>query len=35
MFSHTKPKKLLEQFAYSDPITKSQRLWQYREGRAP
>ena len=35
MFSHTVPKKLLEQFAYFDPITKSPRLWQYRKGRAP
>jgi hypothetical protein len=35
MFSHTVPKKLLEQFAYYDPVTKSQRLWQYHKARAP
>lgn len=29
------PKKLLEQFAYDDPITKSKRLWQYQKGKAP
>src|ERR1039458_1700957 len=31
MFSHTVPKKLLEQFAYDDPRTKSKRLWQYQK----
>ncbi len=35
MFSHTVPKKLLEQFAYDDPVTRSPRLWQYRKGRKP
>ena len=35
MFSHTVPKKLLEQFAYYDPRTKSRRLWQYQKGRTP
>src|SRR5271157_5845302 len=35
MKSHTVPRKLLEQFAYSDPRTKSLRLWRYEKGRAP
>src|ERR1700722_16983297 len=35
MFSHTVPKKLLEQFAYDDPRTKSKRLWQYQKGLPP
>jgi hypothetical protein len=35
MFSHTVPKKLLEQFAYYDPRTKSQRLWRYQKGLSP
>ena len=35
MLSHTVPRKLLEQFAYDDPRTKSKRLWQYEKGRAP
>jgi|SRR5579863_2803563 len=35
MFSHTVPKKLLEQFAYYDPRTKSKRLWQYQKGLPP
>lgn len=35
MFSHTVPRKLLEQFAYDDPITKSRRLWRYQKGRPP
>ena len=35
MFSHTVPKKLLEQFAFHDPITKSLRLIRYEKGRAP
>jgi len=35
MFSHTVPKKLLEQFAYYDLRTKSPRLWQYQKDRPP
>jgi len=35
MFSHTVPKKLLKQFAYDDPCTKSKRLWQYQKGLPP
>ena len=35
MKSHTVPKKLLEQFSYDDPITKSKRLWRYEKGRSP
>jgi hypothetical protein len=35
MFSHTVPGKLLEQFAYTDPRTKSKRLWQYQKGIRP
>jgi uncharacterized protein DUF4238 len=35
MRSHTVPKKLLEQFAYDDPVTRSNRLWQYKKERAP
>lgn len=35
MKSHTVPKKLLEQFAYYDPVTRSKRLWRYQKGRAP
>jgi hypothetical protein len=35
MFSHTVPKKLLEQFAYYDLRTKSRRLWQYQKGLPP
>src|ERR1035438_5681224 len=35
MRSHTVPKKLLEQFAYDDPVTRSKRLWRYQKGRAP
>ncbi len=35
MFSHTVPKKLLEQFAYDDPRTRSKRLWQYQKGIPP
>ena len=35
MQSHTVPRKLLDQFAYDDPVTKSRRLWQYAKGRAP
>jgi hypothetical protein len=33
--SHTVPKKLLEQFAYYDPVTRSKRLWRYQKGRLP
>ena len=33
MKSHTVPKKLLEQFAYDDPVTRSKRLWRYQKGR--
>ena len=35
MKSHTVPKRLLDQFAYDDPITKSRRLWRYQKGRGP
>jgi hypothetical protein len=35
MFSHTVPQKLLEQFAYDDPRTKSKRLWQYQKSLPP
>jgi hypothetical protein len=35
MRSHTVPRKLLDQFAYDDPVTKSRRLWLYAKGRAP
>ena len=35
MKSHTVPKKLLEQFAYDDPATRSRRLWRYQKGRPP
>jgi hypothetical protein len=35
MKSHTVPKKLLEQFAYLDPKTKSLRLWRYEKSRSP
>jgi hypothetical protein len=35
MFSHTVPKRLLEQFAYFDPVTRSKRLWRYESGRPP
>lgn len=35
MRSHTVPKKLLEHFAYDDPVTKSKRLWRYEKGRPP
>jgi uncharacterized protein DUF4238 len=33
--SHTVPRKLLEQFAHDDAITKSKRLWRYEKGRPP
>jgi len=35
MESHTVPRKLLDQFAYDDPITRSRRLWQYTQSREP
>jgi hypothetical protein len=35
MRSHTVPKKLLEQFAYPDTVTRSNRLWQYKKDRPP
>ena len=35
MKSHTVPKKLLEQFAYQDAVTRSLRLWRYEKNRAP
>jgi len=35
MRSHTVPKKLLEQFAYFDKVTRSNRLWRYEKNQAP
>jgi hypothetical protein len=35
MQSHTVPEKLLTQFAYYDPRTRSKRLWRYERGRRP
>ena len=35
MLSHTVPKKLLEHFAFDDPVTRSKRLWRYEKGRPP
>jgi hypothetical protein len=35
MKSHTVPRKLLEQFAYYDPATRSKRLWRYQKGKPP
>lgn len=35
MFSHTVPKRLLEEFAYFDPVTCSKRLWRYEHGCPP
>jgi hypothetical protein len=35
MQSHTVPRKLLDQFAYDDPATRSRRLWRYAKDRAP
>jgi Protein of unknown function (DUF4238) len=29
------PKKLLELFAFDDPVTRSKRLWRYQKGRPP
>jgi hypothetical protein len=33
--SHTVPKKLLEQFAFEDTVTRSNRLWCYEKGIPP
>lgn len=35
MKSHIIPQRLLEQFAYHDPVTRSLRLWKYSKGRPP
>ncbi len=35
MKSHTVPKKLLEQFTYAEPRTRTLRLWRYEKGRKP
>jgi hypothetical protein len=35
MKSHTVPKKLLERFAFDDPVTRSKRLWRYQKGKSP
>jgi hypothetical protein len=35
MKSHTVPRKLLEQFAYYDAVTRSKRLWRYQKGQPP
>ncbi len=35
MKSHTVPQRLLKQFAYDDPITRSLRLWKYSKGNPP
>ncbi|WP_312024231.1 DUF4238 domain-containing protein [Edaphobacter aggregans] len=35
MESHTVPRKLLDQFAYDDPVTRSRRLWRYAKDRPP
>jgi hypothetical protein len=35
MKSHTVPRKLLDQFAYDDPVTKSRRLYRYEKTKAP
>jgi len=35
MLSHTVPKKLLEQFTYDDPVTKSKRLWRHEKDKVP
>ncbi|HEY4362802.1 MAG TPA: DUF4238 domain-containing protein [Bryobacteraceae bacterium] len=35
MKSHTVPKKLLEQFAFDEPRTRSKRLWRYQKGLPP
>jgi len=33
--SHTVPRKLLDQFAYDDPVTRSRRLWRYEKNKPP
>ena len=35
MNSHTVPRKLLDQFAYDDPVTRQRRLWRYQKARRP
>jgi hypothetical protein len=35
MLSHTVPRKLLEHFAYDDPVTRSKRLWRYQKAQPP
>src|SRR5690242_250324 len=35
MKSHTVPRKLLGQFTYDDPVTRSKRLWRYQKGLPP
>ena len=35
MRSHTVPRKLVEQFAFDDPDTRSKRLWTYEKGVPP
>lgn len=35
MKSHTIPQRLLKQFAYADPVTRSLRLWKYSKGKVP
>jgi len=35
MKSHTVPKKLLERFAFDDPVTRSKRLWRYQKDKPP
>lgn len=35
MQSHTVPRKLLDQFAFDDPVTGSRRMWRYEKGKPP
>jgi hypothetical protein len=35
MLSHTVPRKLLEHFAFHDPVPNALRLWRYEKDRAP
>jgi hypothetical protein len=35
MQSHTVPRKLLDQFAFDDPVTGSRRMWKYEKGKTP
>ena len=35
MQSHTVPRKLLDQFAFDDPVTGSRRMWRYERGKPP